>query len=68
MLLLWDWYDFIILNLGWDYGVRKGVRGWGCSMLHFYYAKNAGEGYFPAMEILHKGKQNNFLLTISQFL
>ena len=49
-------------------GQGKGVWGWGCSTLHFYYATVAGEGYFPANEILHKRKQYNFRRTISQFL
>lgn len=47
-------------NEVWGFGV-KGVEmllhgGWDAITVQYYYAKNAGEGYFPAMEILHNGK------------
>jgi hypothetical protein len=35
-------------------------------LLRIYYNIDAGEGYFPAMETLHKRKQYNFRRTISQ--
>jgi len=51
------WYgvlNYYYNKIGIGLGIRKGVWGWGCSTLHFYYATVAGEGYFPAIHTLNK--------------
>ncbi|MCJ7540426.1 MAG: hypothetical protein MUO88_12260, partial [Desulfobacterales bacterium] len=52
---------WMVTNQIWDWVMGYGKRVWGCSTLHFYYAKNVGEGYFPAMEIMHKKNSTIFV-------
>jgi len=49
-------------------GCGVGVQGGWDPINVIYYNIDTGEGYFPAMETMHKRKQYNFRRTISQFL